>query len=286
MDLHLVRHLLADLLRDGPEVGARLKQRLSTEFVLRGEGPFRERAWGYAKFTDFLEGQRDLLTVERPNGPGDIRVALLAQHAVSAPVKAPAAAPSQQLRVHHDVWRAFTSSDSNQDRYFDRVRARVVQTTGGDAAAQGHVASTGDLVAISAIGGEQQVEWMREYVRSLPIGPVERSPIERILDESYSSKLNSVFTSALGVHAAGWRQTRFRRVIEHIQRWARVHNIPFSALEAQVPVRDTKVEGDGEQSPRRRASALLALLTEEDIATLVLPTIVAAIQVTSRSRKQ
>ena len=101
--------LLAELLSESPEVGARLKQRLVALSSERGLEPFNHAALGYRSFKEFLKnGTEGLVVVESPVGPGDVRVSLnetyrsLYLPTITAEERLPQAHPG--LTVRSAVW--------------------------------------------------------------------------------------------------------------------------------------------------------------------------------------
>lgn len=91
-----------------PELGARLKQRLSASLREQGFPPFDERALGHKSFQAFLEKtQGEWLEVARPTtGPGDILVSLRGRLGASATI------PGRSEPLPHfrnEVWQAFTN---------------------------------------------------------------------------------------------------------------------------------------------------------------------------------
>jgi len=297
-DLHLVTQLLRQLLSaQSPELGARLKQRLNALLAARGSGHFDERVFGHRKFRDFLEHtQAEWLEISRPSDIGDIQVSLktgqaslVASQSPATATHAHAALTSVGAPIRSDVWQAFTNPDPQRRRFFHRDKATVKHYVANEqsAARQEIDAAPADFVEIKPIAGTQQQSWMREFLDSIPVTGVERTPYDAIVGQPYSSALNAMFTRALGERAAAWREFRTKRVTDTILGWAANSGLSSDKLRVDAKLPEPVVDAappamDDAMSPRHRAAKLLELLSEDDLSAVVIPVLLSTILVKSR----
>lgn len=292
-DLNDTRQLLVQLLTVcSPELGARLKQRLNAVFISSGRGHFDEKAYGYQKFKDFLlRAHGDILSVERSSNVGDILVTLRQQPALkSAPVSAGTRPPPNKLPViRSDVWQAFSNPDPGRKRYFHKTTGILRHYLVGESSqARNEVDEhPGDFQEISPIGGETQIGWMREFLDGIRLSPSERAPLEALINEPYSSSVNATFSRALGEHGTGWRHYRTKQVTSRISAWATEQGIQVEHLYVQSrqsePAISSNLSNETHLSPRQKAIKLLELLTEQDIARVIIPTLVSSILIRSQA---
>ena len=119
----LARQVLVEVLkRNGPQLGARLKVQLTSALGLRLSLPRDEWHTLVPRLSYFLAAHSDLVVVQRPAGPGDIRVSLR-DASVSTD-----AAESEPAKIWYrpDVWQAFVNPDSRRRRFFHRQSHQVV----------------------------------------------------------------------------------------------------------------------------------------------------------------
>jgi len=126
------KELLASLLsKDSPELGSRLKQRLSAEFDRYSLGAFNEREFGTSstKFIDFLsEICSDVARVEREPDSVDIKVYLRLDYEppATSSLPAPAAVERRSLPLRNEIWLAFTNPDPHRRRVYRRSDGTIM----------------------------------------------------------------------------------------------------------------------------------------------------------------
>lgn len=283
----LITQLLTQLLSEkSPEFGARLKQRLNASLVSRGLGYFDEKAHGYKKFSDFLtRAHGEVVTVERQGVSGDILVSL--RH---RPVAKPelATSVSQQPRIRNDIWQAFSNPDPQRKRFLNKSTMLVSHFLQGEASAVKTAIeqNSEQFVEIEPINAQTQIEWMRSFLDTIRITPSEKSALEVLINVPYSSGVNATFSRALGEHGAAWRSFRTGQVVSRMKSWASGHNVQFDKLcfsKCQEESSVTSKQADQiELSSRQKAIKLLELLNDDDIARLVIPTLLSTILIKSR----
>jgi hypothetical protein len=282
----IVAPLLIQLLREsGPEKAARLKQRLIGAFAEKGLGRFDEKLYGYFKFKDFLERAfGELVHIDKEGEGGDISVSL--RDAKDLPATPDPQPPVPVVR--NDVWQAFSNPDPGRRRFFKRADGSIVHFKRGEAPELEAIAnSSPDSVEITPIPGQAQLVWMDNFLSSLQLPEDERSTLLTILKGSYSSGLNLTFTRALGGNAEAWKRFRRDRVLSEVKGWSEKNSVDAEQLWLQGKKLDApnSVSAPREKfSPdvREQATRLLALLSEEDIAKAVMPTILTTILIRSR----
>lgn len=308
-DAAVVEQLLAQLLSVNsplPELGARLKQRLKAAYGARGLGVFDERALGYPKFTEYLEKVHgDLVSIERSGEAGDVQVFLKRSSTLSLTVALGAAthaAPTTTRAIRTAVWQAFANPDPLRKRFFDTDGKVVHYLEGSNSDAQQIVEASPHLyVAIPPIAQATQSGWMKEFLENLSVNAVEKSLLEQMVTEPYSSTLNATFTRALGNHGQAWSRFRTERVTSIIQSWAHDNRVASELLytrSAEPP--NTEVSSAATTtstataalstspstpqiaSPREQVIRLLDLLSDDDLQRLVLPTLLSTIMIKSR----
>jgi len=291
-NINVVTQLIVQLLSGGtPEFGARLKQRLNALLIGQGLSPFDEKSYGHKKFSDFLISVfGENVSIERPEGAGDIQVSLRRQQPLqsSQNVNKAQSDAGQSRVIRSDIWQAFTNPDSLRKRFFQRETRAIRHFVQGEPnPAQEEVErEPGRFIEIDRIDGQVQVAWMRSFLDSLRLSPGERNPLEALITDTYSSGLNATFARALGAYGDSWRQFRTNNVTAMISAWAEKHEVPFGDLCVQKNLKNSpSIQADVAQiplTPRQQATKLLELLTEEDIARLVIPTLLSTIMVKSR----
>jgi hypothetical protein len=292
--IHL--QLLAKLLSESPDIGSRLKLRLNAESIAHGMGPFNYAALGYRTFKDFLQNGTDgIVHVELPNGPGDLRVSLreeLRELYRTVPAQgAEGAGPSHSNNtVRNPVWQAFCNPDTNRKRFLHVASATIRHFTVQEAMPP-DIAEHGDeFLEITPIGSEEQLAWMRSFLSRTQVASETAPMLETILSGPYNSGMNAAFTQALGDNAEAWRRERVTKIEDVIRRWADSHNFPVHKLYVMkagpVAKEATFISVMAEPTPntsaRHRAELLLQMLSEADIAQMVLPTILDAILKTTK----
>lgn len=275
--------LTAAVANESPILGSRLKQLLVSKCIATGSPPFDEGALGYSKFSDYLEAEHgDILYLDRVSNPSDV----LVRSGPAAPLAGP-----RMPKIKGDVWQAFTNPDPNRKRFFNKETWQVkhfldASQGSSDGTAEPQL-STADI-EVDPIAAETHKSWMKEYVESIKLELPEPKASELIAlsDQPYTSQLNRDFTKQLGKHASGWRQYRTKKIVEAISHWAERNDVPTKTLYAYTASPQPRVvPGDAivdqtHIAPREKAWRLLDLLKEDEIAELVLPTLLSAIAVT------
>ena len=280
MDVSQVTQLLKQLLEaHSPEVGARLKQRLNALLIGQGLGHFDERVFGFRKFGDFLQKtQAEILRVDRSDQSTDIVVSLVGTP--TSPVQTSrSVVETDQAAIRSDVWQAFTNHNIQRKRFLNKETFALKHFIENDQSPASHeVAENREkFIEIQPVPGGEQLGWMREYLSTVPLQAADKAPLEAMTEQLYTSSLNAAFTRALGEKGEGWRHFRTHRVTEAIERWASQHEVPLDHL--RKPAVQTHADGKvvPKESARARAQKLLELISEEDIAKVVMPVLVTTV---------
>lgn len=273
------------------EYCARLKQRLNSDLASRGLPPFNEHEYGSKKFSQFLETQLDdRLSLERPVGPGDIRVSLKnppigAEHAGCGFKR------EQLMVVRSDIWQAFTNPDEKRKRYLNRITSEVVHFIEG---VQGEFefrqkvqAAPQSYIEIEFIPAAAQQAWMQEFLDRLDLPAAESAPLESLITSEYSSSVNTAFTKALGSRGQEWREIRTLKITQHIKDWATQHNVKHEDLSFQWHSEITQSTSPTEApvrvlTPREQAAKLLERMSDEDILVVAIPVLLSSVLSKSR----
>jgi hypothetical protein len=149
---------------------------------------------------------------------------------------------------------------------------------------------TGEFLEITPISGEEQLAWMRNFAKRDDLPGGTKEALDEILVGPYTSGMNKAFTQALGERSKKWRQERTARIEEIIRRWAADQNFPVHKLYVlpagtvvQRVDRTTVVSAPAAtKGAREKALKLLEVLSDEDIARLVIPAILNAILTTTQ----
>lgn len=299
----VVAEILPTLLSEQThELGARLMQRIKAVFSSRGLPDFEPKKEGYPKFSVYLERLHgDIARVVRIPGESDVHVFkkshssslhLIQQTPVSQTIK-------QNVVIRSNVWQAFLNPDVLRKRFFNKKTKDIIHFIPyQDTVEEGEVnANPSICVEILPIPGPEQLSWMREFLSSTPINEPEKQVITAQIGDKYSSALNATFINSLGAYSTLWRKHRIPRIINHIQAWAEKNGIPFSDLCVSGTLHTSPVKEEEESMenammdmcsqtealpPRRLAHKLLDLMTENDIALMVLPTMMNTLLFKSR----
>lgn len=296
--------ILQILSNRSPELGARLKQQLNSLLVREGFGRFDEKLYGYKRFSDFLEQVlAEDVEVEYPKGAGDTLISLRRRISVQPLVgkKIPQNVPFEFPVIPSDIWQAFANPDTTRKRFLNKETKSVLHyLETEDSEAKDKVAkNTGQYLEIQPIDSNSQLDWMKAFLKGVKLPATERNALELLIGDSYSSAVNAFFTRALGEHSEAWRHYRTNHVVEYMRAWAQKNEIRFDDLcvrpvskeapqaqaQAQAQAQtlfQTHVQAQAkpEQSwlfsltPRQQATRLLELLSEEEIARLVVPNLV------------
>lgn len=296
LDLAEVSKLIVSLLASrSPEFGARLKQRLNALLRERNLEPFDERQYGFRKFQDFLEkGQGDVVEVIRTEGGGDIRVVLKGSQKTMVdehPIQSDAPKIDRPARpIRSDVWQAFANPDPERRRFLDRQTYQIchfISNHQSDVKNQVE-RNPSQYVEIAPITTETHKKWMRDFLDAVPITGVERTVLEQMLDQAYTSALNAAFTRSLASNAGRWKEHRVKLVLEAISLWAQSNKLDIDRLRSS----DEKlavsapgvlaVQSESPSSARQQTLKLLELVSEEDIGRVVLPVLLSTILIKAR----
>lgn len=293
----IISRLLVQILSQSSQPGARLKQRLNQALVANGYMGLNEKYLGYKKFARYLESEHcDTVVVIRPDGIGDVTVSLRSQKSV--PYIDTNQTPLRSIR--NDFWQAFVNPDPNRVRFFDKTTDRIEHfpVTSENLPKVEEYRSNDSYVEITPIPGDKHNDWMRDFLSTQDLSDAEKSTLEAIASEDYSSKTNNMFVRSLGGHRShAWKNFRASHVIETILRWTAESGINQSVIythqgtnKANCSREPSKHELDAQSlsgnthqlRPKAQVLKLLDLLSEEDIARVVIPTLLSTIMIKSR----
>lgn len=288
----VLRNIVADLLRDRPLYGARLKPLVAEEFLRRTGMPFVQAFWDKPKFSLVLRELGDLVEVAASGG-GDVIVSLRAdtsRDSLTPPFTLDTGSP--QIFVRPALWHAFTNPDLSRRRFYHRLNHEIVhyvEGAPGSGAFSEKVASDPDFVEISPIPPVQHIAWMSEFVSTHPLPEATRNAATKLLSLEYSSQLQRAFSAALESSADAWRYYRTGNVVNCIRQWAdqrevdvqgiRVESSP-SLAPAPKAVLPSATQGD----LRAELHALIDVLDESDLERVLVPASVLARVTRGRQR--
>lgn len=292
-DSTIYEPLLVELLSNSPVIGATLKQRLMRLAKDRELPPFSLDALGYRSFKDYLKnGVGNLVTVMLPVGPGDILVFLnQAYRDQASSTELPLAESVRGQAIRNAVWQAFCNPDAKRKRYFHRATGAIRHFLTSEATPADIQDRPHDFIEIAPIDGERQLEWMRNYVAKLVEQGFSSDTVNDILNSQYTSGLNKAFTQELDIYAEDWRKERTAHVIAAIHHWASENKVSLHILYTakEVPAPQFAVPVAAQPSSavvtgiREKIHKLLEVLSEEEIARLVMPTVLNAILTTTQT---
>jgi len=282
MDLQIVLDLLKKTLetQSGSVTGAVLKQRINAALVAEGSPALDERKLGFKKFSDLLLSQQAWLDIALPVGPGDVKITLK-----EPPQEASAEGNGQHLAIRSDIWQAFTNPDSQRERFLKRQSKTIFHFKRSEGASNSHeVAENPDLIAIHPIPGSTHLGWMRKFLESSELPQAERTSVEAMLTEDYTSGLNLTFTRALGANALNWRSYRTSRITDFILKWAQSNGLSATDLEKPPKLEPLNAASPAaiSLSPRDQIGKLLELLSDDDLNKVVLPILLSTILVKAK----
>ena len=149
----------------------------------------------------------------------------------------------------------------------------------------------GNHVQIPPIPETTQVQWMHDFLAAIDLTQDSRERCAKLLDEKYSSSLNVNFTRELGEHAKNWSQQRTLKVTSVIEEWAAANDVPLALLmngsvSLPQPAKQETQQAASKHIEKRpqlhKAATLLELLDEEDIKSVVIPTLLSTLLIKSR----
>lgn len=298
----IVAEILPTLLSEQtPELGARLMQHIRAVFSARGLPEFEPKKEGYLKFSVYLEKLHgDIARVVRIPGESDVHVFKKSHPSSLHQIQQSPLSPTvkQNVVIRSNVWQAFLNPDLSRKRFFNKQSKEIMHFIPSQGTSEEVEVNARPefFVEIVPISGTEQLSWMREFLSSTPIKEQERQVIAAQIGEKYSSALNVTFMNSLGAHGTLWRKHRIPRIINHIQVWSQKNDIPFGDLcvSGTLPSPVIKKEQSMENvltdvfnptealPPRQLAHKLLDLMTENDIALMVLPTMMNTLLFKSR----
>lgn len=231
--VQIARQVLADILtQNGPQLGAKLKVRLTAALGQRLGYPADQWHTLVPRLSHFLAANSDLVQVHRPAGPGDIRISLRDDSRGATDLKA----ESSKVWYRPDVWTAFVNPDPDRRRFFHRRSHEVVHFIGQSPAAPnpelaGRVAGDPLFIEIQFAGADSQRDWLREFLDTTPlISEAHKKVARHFLELPFDSSINTAFAAALGPHADVWRRFRARKVDDLVSGWAGSNGIALETL--------------------------------------------------------
>jgi hypothetical protein len=289
-ELTLILQLIPQLLAaNSPQLGSQLKQKLNRALLNQGVSPFNEKLYGHKRFADFLSERFDgHVIVERPQGAGDISVLLNPQFSANTPALTNNIKQIDHPVIRSEVWQAFANPDKARKRFLHKSDLTIVHFNSDVESAEKMLVekSPDDFIEIEPISGEMQLGWMRAFVETIKLPPTERSPIISLLDETYTGGLNATFTRALGGFGNDWRSFRTHNVMAEISKWAEGYKLTLNDLSVnhhKKPDETIEYQDIKLLSHRQQALQLLQMLTDDEIAKMVIPTLLSTFLQKNRS---
>lgn len=227
------RQVLVDLLKEhGPQLGAKLKVRLTTALGQRLGLP--ADAWHalLPKLSHFLAANSDLVDVSRPEGPGDIRVSLRDSVGSTSQIEA----QSTKVWYRPDVWTAFVNPDPNRRRFFHRQRQEIVHfspqsTVPPNPQLADRVGRDPQFIEIQFARADAQQNWLREFLDTTPlISEAHKRVARHFVEVPFDSSINAAFAASLGPHGDAWRRFRAKKVDDFVTAWATANGVDVEGL--------------------------------------------------------
>ncbi|MPZ17344.1 MAG: hypothetical protein GEV06_05460 [Luteitalea sp.] len=285
------RQVLVDILKEnGPQLGAKLKVRLTSALGQRLGLP--ADAWHglVPKLSHFLAANSDLVDVLRPAGPGDIRVSLRDAAAGRPHIEV----ESTKVWYRPDAWTAFVNPDPNRRRFFHRQRHEIVHFSTQSTAPQNpqladRVARDPQFVEIQFAGAEEQQAWLREFLDTTPlISEAHKRVARHFVDVPFDSSINAAFAASLGPHGDAWRRFRAKKVDDFVIAWAERNAVDLDTLKrfpepgplAAHPTVDTMLASPSEPQaahataggdPRSALLKFIASLEDSELRQVLIP---------------
>ncbi len=294
-DSAVARNIIVEILTQGsPESGARLKQRLNIRLKDLGLEHFDESKLGFKRFRDYLErGLSDVVKVTPAEGLGDIGVRLIGQESsVNGSVESGVEDQTLDISLlRDDVRLAFTNPDPTRKRFFNK-KSNILKhfSVDGESSEKKEVSNNSEeYIEIIPASPDVQKLWMSWFLDKYKQYVGNFEALENIVRKNYHSALNAEFGKALGELSGEWKRYRNSNVAKEIESWCKENKInveclfkstinPGSALKSVA-----FVEGGAPDAfvVRQKAVKLLELLSDDDIARFVIPTLMGVIMVKS-----
>lgn len=227
------RQILVDLLKEnGPQLGAKLKVRLTTVLGQRLGLPADTWHTLLPKLSHFLAANSDLVDVDRPDGPGDIRVSLRDSAGSTSQIEA----QSTKVWYRPDVWTAFVNPDPNRRRFFHRQRQEILHfstqsTVPPNPQLADRVGRDPQFIEIQFASAEVQQNWLREFLDTTPLISEGHKRVARhFVEVPFDSSINAAFAASLGPHGDAWRRFRAKRVDDFVTAWATTNGVDAEGL--------------------------------------------------------
>lgn len=304
-DISLITRLVVELLSaKSPEPGARLMQRLNLTLKDSSFDRLDLKAFGYRRFKDFLRKELgDVITLDLPNGPGDI-VVHLKKSSSEAPVHTATVEIADVTNtfsdaldtptIRNDVWQAFVNTDSSRRRFFDRSTGRVIHFTDKQAhPEQSLIQRNPALYAeVKPISEGIQTDWMQQFLKLIEVPESLNGTLSLLLSGAFSPRLSDAFRGALGTKlGSAWVRYRARQIYEQVNAWADQNQVDIANLilphrESPIPVVQAFAAGGTPHlgyGARDQVMKMMASISDEDIVQIVLPFLASAIYIKSRS---
>lgn len=234
----VARQVLVEILKDnGPQLGAKLKVRLTTALGQRLGLPADTWHALLPKLSHFLAANSDLVDVDRPAGPGDIRVSLRDSASSTSPIDA----QSTKVWYRPDVWTAFVNPDPNRRRFFHRQRQEIVHFSTQSSVPPNpqvadRVARDPQFIEIQFASAEAQQNWLREFLDTTPlISEAHKKVARHFVEVPFDSSINAAFAASLGPHGDAWRRFRAKRVDDFVTAWAARNGVDVEGLKRFPP---------------------------------------------------
>jgi len=261
--------LLETLKENGPQLGAKLKVRLSAALGRRlGLPPDRWHSL-IPRLSHFLAAHSDLVQVERPTGPGDIRVSLRDE----ALLRPDLVSELPHVWYRPDVWMAFVNPDPLRRRFFNRRTQEIVHfvaqsSTPPNPELARRIQDDPAFVEIQLADSATQNTWMREFLETPVISEAQKKVARHFVEVPFESSINTAFAVSLGPHADTWRRFRVRKIADHIRRWSERTGITIASLKSFRPAAETTDAGRLSVETGQAASTPVQELAEKSAGDL------------------
>jgi hypothetical protein len=299
----IARQVLVDVLKqNGPQLGAKLKVRLTTALGQRLGYPVDKWHTLVPRLLHFLAANSDLVEVQRPMGPGDIRISLRDHSGGTSEIEV----ESRKVWYRPDVWTAFVNPDPNRRRFFHRNSHEIVHFSTQSLAAPNpqlaeRVAKDPLFIEIQFASAESQREWLREFLDTTPlISEAIKRVARHFLELPFDSSVNAAFAASLGPHGDAWRRFRTKKVDDLVTAWAERSGVDLETLKRFPPPTEfasrltpgTAIPGSSHEpeaaaplidsDPRSTLLKLVASLDDADLRQVLVP--LSAVERILRSR--